>query len=182
LSYDYSFGTHIISAATACGSASKEFTFSEEIDGVSLYINICPGTEPYGGAELSHGSVSGQWIGRLYQFGKTIHHDLIGIYTYSLNLTQTGSDVVGTARIEHDSDYAVMDLSGALSNGILSISESSIIETDSQGSFILKTATLNYIDGPTQILEGTWVSNGGPPGSIFLMKTNDFGMRHAMLH
>jgi hypothetical protein len=62
-----SFGTYTISASTACGSASKEYTFSEEIDGASLNINTCPnGVEPsdgsLGGTVLPGScSIAGKW-------------------------------------------------------------------------------------------------------------------------
>ena len=49
-----SFGTHTIRATTACGSASKEYAFSDEIDAASLYINTCPD-----GTKTNDGSVGG---------------------------------------------------------------------------------------------------------------------------
>jgi hypothetical protein len=40
------FGTHTISAEASCGSASKDYEFSEDIDGATLYINTCPDGTP----------------------------------------------------------------------------------------------------------------------------------------
>lgn len=96
-----SFGTHTISATTACGSASKEYTFSEEIDAASLYINICPdetettdgsvdGTALPGNAKIGFGSTptaDTNWVDYIFD------GQLVGIYvdvdTSSAGFTRT---------------------------------------------------------------------------------------------
>jgi hypothetical protein len=39
---ELTFGKHTISAKADCGEASKDYDFSDSIDGASLYINSCP--------------------------------------------------------------------------------------------------------------------------------------------
>jgi tetratricopeptide (TPR) repeat protein len=117
-------------------------------------------------------NVSGQWEGKLYQLDQA--------FPYSLYLTQTGSDVKGTSRISLGPYYAVMDLSGSLSNGVLSFTETGTREhKDPPGTyFILKTADLHYISAPAQGLNGAWRCHDSPeapcnyasPGNISLAK------------
>ncbi len=119
--------------------------------------------------------VSGHWDGKAYQSGQPAAYST---YPYSLDLTQTGSDVKGTSKISLGSDYAVMDLSGSVSNGVLYFSETGILEDTYQLGrvhFILKTANLNCIGTPIRVLEGTWECSDpslyGPPGSMVLQKS-----------
>jgi tetratricopeptide (TPR) repeat protein len=116
--------------------------------------------------------VSGHWDGKLFQLDQA--------FPYSLDLTQTGSDVKGTSRISLGPYYAVMDLSGSLSNGVLSFTETGTREhKDPPGTyFILKTADLHYISAPAQGLNGTWRCHDSPaapcnyasPGNMSLAK------------
>lgn len=39
---EVSFGKHTVSAKASCGEASKDYDFSDSIDGVTVYINSCP--------------------------------------------------------------------------------------------------------------------------------------------
>jgi hypothetical protein len=123
---------------------------------------------------LSQSDISGHWDG-------TIDQPQLGLTgQYSLDLIQTGSDVQGTSKISLGSYYAVMDLSGSISNGVLSFTETGIREhiDPPRGHFILKTADINCIGTPTQSLEGTWEYHGSPtvpcndapPGSMSLVK------------
>jgi|WetSurMetagenome_2_1015567.scaffolds.fasta_scaffold119925_2 hypothetical protein len=118
----------------------------------------------------SQGDLSGHWVGRLYQYGQSFSS--VNTFSYALDLEQIGSEVEGTSRIESDSYYAVMELSGSLSNGVLSFTETSILDNEipPEWYYILKEPTLNYINASPKILEGTWISNEGYPGSIFLQK------------
>jgi uncharacterized protein YvpB len=123
--------------------------------------------------------VSGHWSGRLYQiWGPTT----IATFNYYLDISQTGNEIQGTSRIEKPPHpySAIMGLEGSIENGILSFSETEVIEQNRQdGSyFILKAANLNYIEGSPQILEGTWMCidsstvpcNNAHAGTIFLIK------------
>jgi tetratricopeptide (TPR) repeat protein len=117
-------------------------------------------------------NVFGHWDGKLYQLDQA--------FPYSLYLTQTGSDVKGTSRISLGPYYAVMDLSGSLSNEVLSFTETGTREhKDPPGTyFILKSADLHYISTPAQGLNGTWRCHDSPeapcnyasPGNISLAR------------
>lgn len=123
-------------------------------------------------AEPKTVDISGHWYGEIYQLSQT--------FIYSLDLTQTGYEVSGTSQISTGPYYAIMDLSGSYSNGVLSFTETRIREhVDQPGAyFILKTANLNCEGTPTQVLEGNWECynsptvpcNYAPPGSISVAK------------
>ncbi len=104
----------------------------------------------------SQADVSGHWDGELYQLSK--------IFSYSLDLTQTGSDVRGISKISFGQYYAIMDLTGSFSNGVLSFTETGIREHFDQPGryFILKTANLNYEETPNEVLEGNWECYDSP--------------------
>jgi hypothetical protein len=120
--------------------------------------------------------VSGHWDGTITQLG------FVG--QYSLDLTQTGSDIQGISNTSFGSCYAVMDLSGSVSNGVLSFTETGIrelVDLPRPYYFILKTANLNCIGTPTQSLKGNWEChassavpcNDAPPGSVSLIKAQN---------
>jgi hypothetical protein len=177
------FGLHKISAISACGSAFKEYAFSEDIDGASLYINTCPnGTGSLSGSvnktipprnpETSD-NLTGHWAGRLYQFGGPTGNP--ATFKYSLDINQISNQVEGTSKIESGSYYAIMEVSGTISNDILSFTETGVAEKNeaSDWYFILKKVDLNLVHTSPLVLEGTWIHSNGnaAPGSIFLMKT-----------
>lgn len=117
-------------------------------------------------------TISGHWKGKLYQFGPTY---LWRTYQYSLNLSQNGSQIIGTSKIEYGNYYAVIEISGSISEGVVSYAGTSFLEKNEPPSdwyFILEKADLSIVNTTPLVLEGPWVcTNGGAwPGSIFLIK------------
>ena len=136
--------------------ASFEFTQSEEKN-VSTTNQVPP-------------TISGHWKGKLYQFGPTY---LWRTYPFSMDLSQNGSQIFGTSRIELGDYYAVMKLSGLISDGVISYNDSSFLEKNeaSDWYFVLGKADLNFVNTSPPVLEGPWTGPGNCwPGSIFLMK------------
>lgn len=120
--------------------------------------------------------LSGHWAGRLYQFGGPASTP-IAIFQYSLDLTESGSSISGTARIDYNSYYAVMELSGSSSDGKLYLTETKTLDTNTESGlgwyFVPKSLDLNVIGTSPQVLEGTWTCYNcdAPPGSVFLLKS-----------
>jgi len=115
-------------------------------------------------------TISGHWKGKLYQFGPTY---LWRTYPFSMDLSQNGSQIFGTSRIELGDYYAVMKLSGSISDGVISYNDSSFLEKNeaSDWYFVLGNADLNFVNTSPPVLEGPWTGPGNCwPGSIFLMK------------
>ena len=97
--------------------------------------------------------IAGSWAGTLYQPPRGLARE----YPFYLNLFQSGTEVWGTSRIEWDSYYAIMKFSGTVSNGVLSFTETKIIEQYlPSGIFFIKNVVLNCEGDPPQVLEGSW--------------------------
>ena len=89
------------------------------------------------------------------------------------DLSQNDSQIFGTSRIELGDYYAVMKLSGSISDGVISYNDSSFLEKNeaSDWYFVLGKADLNFVNTSPPVLEGPWTGPGNCwPGSIFLIK------------
>jgi hypothetical protein len=111
--------------------------------------------------------ISGKWNGTLLQ-GSTV-------FPYSLDIYGLDTSISGTSRIGEGEYYAIMDLSGSISNNILSLRETNFVEHHhgSGWRYILKNVNLNINqDNPYQ-LNGTWncaEPDCNPQGTLLLTR------------
>ena len=126
-----------------------------------------------GGDTAPESGVSGKWTGQLLQpkTGGNTQFD------YSMNLTQSGTGVSGTAHIsvlDLPQYYADFNVTGTVGGSVLEFTEVSItkqVPPNTGGSWCLKRGTLT-LGGGGKTLTGSWTSaNGCAPGTISLTRT-----------
>ncbi len=116
--------------------------------------------------------IAGSWTGTLYQPPGGFARE----YPFYLDLYQSGTEVWGTSRIEWGSYYAIMELSGSVSQETFSFTETKIIEQYlPSGIFFIKSVVLNCEGKPPKVMEGSWdCPSYNAKGTILVNKKSDF--------
>lgn len=112
-------------------------------------------------------NVTGEWTGFLVQPDR--------IFSFEVSLSQQGSSIVGTSTIRRiDGYYAIMNLQGSVSDDIVHIEETEIIESTSSSGWrwCLKIMDLSLKEEYSAlVLEGEWHDPGCNAGTLKLQRS-----------
>jgi len=115
---------------------------------------------------LNGQNISGTWQGVLYQGDGTP----VNYFRFSMTLNQNGDNINGTSEIirsNNQNQFAIITLTGSLSDTTFQFQEITIIDEQTDGTFswCIKNGDLEY-DSSQQKLEGNWQAPGCNPGTI----------------
>ena len=118
--------------------------------------------------EVDEIDLNGVWEGTWFQNSGGVASE----YNGKMVLTQNGTDITGTSRIELINEpqyYGLMNISGSLDGSAFTFQETELVEDNSKSSFFwcIKTGTLSlsYSDGIKK-LTGNWSAPSCRPGSV----------------